>query len=152
MIQRIQSLYLLFVAAAMVAVALLPLGTLEGDGLTVNYSAFSALSMDDETGKDFPVWVMGGLAAFSALMALVTIFLFKQRERQTTLCMVNSFLMGLFYVTYAFFFFTIQRGIDVDFAPSLSVALPLVALLFNILATRAISRDIALLASVDRLR
>lgn len=156
MIQRIQSLYLLLVAAAMVAVAFLRLGTLEGDGLAVHFSAFSAYSAlsttADEKVMDFPVWVMGGLATLSALLALVTLFLFKHRERQTTLCMVNGFLMGLFYVAYAFFFFTIQRGADVDFSPGISVALPLLALLFNILAMKAIAKDSALLASLDRLR
>jgi hypothetical protein len=50
------------------------------------------------------------------------------------------------------FYFSIQRGTDADFAPSVFVALPLIALLFNILGMKAISKDIALLASLDRLR
>jgi glucan phosphoethanolaminetransferase (alkaline phosphatase superfamily) len=152
MIQRIQSLYLLLVAAAMVAVAVLPLGVLAGDGLVVTYSAFTATSVGDVLASNYPVWVMGVLAVLSSLVALVTIFLYKMRSRQTTLCMVNGFVLVLFYVAYFLFYFTIQRGSDVDFSPALSVALPLVALLFNLLAIKAIAKDVALLASLDRLR
>lgn len=152
MIQRIQSLYLLLVAAAMLAVAAMPLGVLEGDGWLVRYTAFDNTAVNAETATAFPVWLLGYLAGLSALVALITVFLFKQRERQTTLCLVNGFLIGLFYVAYAVFFFSVRRGVDVDFAPGLSIGLPLVALLFNTLAMKAVSRDIALLASLDRLR
>lgn len=152
MIQRIQSLYLLLVAVAMTAVALLPLGVLRVDGLEVLYAAFSTTAQNDGSATGFPVWLLGCLALFSALVALITLFMYKHHERQTTLCMVNSCLLGLYYVVFVLFFFSIRRGVDADFAPSVYVGLPLLALLLNMLANKAIARDIALIASLDRLR
>ena len=152
MIQRIQSLYLLLVAAAMITVAVMPLGLLRVDGFEEQYAAFATISQGHAGVTGFPVWGLGGLALFSALLALMALFLYKQREKQTTLCMVNGFLIGLYYIAFVIFYFSIQRGTDADFAPSVFVALPLIALLFNILSMKAISKDIALLASLDRLR
>jgi Domain of unknown function (DUF4293) len=152
MIQRIQSLYLLLVSGLMTALAVLPVGLLTGDDIQVKVGAFGFTVLQGSFQSSFPVWVMGALAVLSAFVAFITIFLYKKRSFQTTLCTFNGVLMVLFAVSYGVFYLVGLKGVDLDFSLNATVVLPVVGLVFNIMATKAITKDIELLSSLNRLR
>jgi hypothetical protein len=152
MIQRIQSLYLLLVAGLMTVLSVVPLGVLSGDDKLVELGAFGFTVLQGTFHSSFPVWVMGALAVLSAFLAFVTIFLYKKRSFQTMLCTFNGVLMVLFAVGYAAIYLVGLKGIDLDLTLNATVVIPVVALVFNIMATKAITKDIELLSSLNRLR
>jgi len=152
MIQRIQSLYLLLVTALMIAVMCMPLGVLVNDGGFVSYTPFTVGSTDMTNPPVFPVWLFGTFAAISAILAFGIIFLYKKRTLQTILCTINGSIMVIFYLVYAAFFFVMYKGTDVDYSPGIAVCFPLICLILNIMAVRSISKDIALLESLNRIR
>jgi len=152
MIQRIQSLYLLIVTALMTALAVVPVGVLTGDDIRVQVGAFGFNVLQGSFTSSFPVWVIGSLAVFSAFVAFLTIFLYKRRSLQTWLCSFNGVLIVLFAIMYVALYIVGWKGMDLDFSMNVSVAFPVVALVFNIMATKAITKDIELLSSLNRLR
>ncbi len=152
MIQRIQSLYLLIVVGLMVALAIVPVGVLTGDDVRVQVGAFGVEVLQGSFQSSFPFWLVGTLAVFSAFVSFLTIFLFKKRSLQTTLCSFNGVLIVLFAVMYVVLYLVGWKGVELDFSLNYSVSFPVLALVFNIMATKAITKDIELLDSLNRLR
>ena len=140
MIQRIQTLYLLL------GVGLL-IGVLFVDAI---WAAGGALAW-------FPpaVFIVGGLAVVVALIAL---FLYKQRERQRTLVVAAQVLTVLLMLAlYGGLFladslYVRSEGGGWEVGLLVGLLLPIAAYLCFTLARRGITRDIQLLRSVDRLR
>ncbi len=147
MIQRIQTLYLL-VVAALVAVTLFAWFGVGGE--RYDLYAFALRSADGTAVLRAPVYTGIALAAACAL-PLVTIFLFRRRMLQVRLCVVEMVLLaGAETMLAAYFFF--GHGVA-DFQGLKPVAaLPLVGVLFAWLAARAIFRDELLVRSLDRIR
>lgn len=136
MIQRIQSLYL-FISALLSA--LVPM--------------FFPLWKD---AKDMPVYFTSDTIyiigfGLSTVMALICILLFKKRQNQFVLnrlnIILNFILIGLF----------VYRTLNLSGEASVSekgigMFLPIVAIVFLVLANKAIKKDEDLVKSVDRLR
>jgi hypothetical protein len=152
MIQRIQSLYLVAVTGCMVALMAMPVGVLTGDDLHVVLSAFDCAVIAGTFQSSFPVWLVGTVAGISALIAFTTIFLYKKRKFQTTLCFTNGVIIALLYALYLLLYATVQKGVDLSFAVGISVAFPAIGLSFNILAVKAIAKDVELVESLNRIR
>ncbi len=157
MIQRVQSIFLLITAIVMVAIFFLPLwdktGS-EGD----QYLLLSAISLTyQENGelilqKDtFYIALLSGLAA---IVALFSVFQYKNRLRQTQLGALNSLLMGgtlgltYYYTTKANAM--LEPNIQGNFLTGFYIIA--VGLFFNLLANRFIRRDEKLVRSADRIR
>lgn len=155
MIQRIQSLYLLLVVAVLVATMCLPVGLFVGaDGSAspfLNYGLMNAA--DADSAPDFSCWGMMALLLLSAVIALGTIFLYKNRKLQIRLTIFNMVVMlgwyGVFYM-----FLTAYGNLmpDAVFHSGLSLALPLIGIILNVMAIRAIRKDENLVKAADRLR
>lgn len=143
---------MLFVTGLMAALAVLPLGLLTGDDIRVEVGAFGFTVLQGSFESSFPVWVMGALAVLSAFVAFLTLFLYKKRSLQTTLCTFNGVLMVLFAVGYGVFYLVGLKGLNLDLSVSFAMVFPVVALVFTIMATKAITKDIELLSSLNRLR
>ena len=136
MIQRIQTVYLILVAllaGVLPFYASLWIGT---DGNTV-------------FAKDIG-WIAIVFAISSAL-AVVTIFLFKNRKNQFVFnrlnIILNLFLLGFF----------VYRSLNLSGETSVSekgigMLIPVFSIVFLVLANRAIKKDEDLVKSVDRLR
>ena len=157
MIQRIQSVFLLLLAMAMSSVLFLPLwhkvDGLTGQGLTLTAFGFT------EVGRPLsapagPAWLIGALAAASALVALIEIFQFRNRFLQLKLGAVNLLLITA--TLGAGFYFSSQgeQALNVKLEGQFQAGfyLPTLALLLNLLANRFIRRDEQLVRSMDRLR
>lgn len=143
MIQRIQSIFLLlasvatfgfFGADAADTPAPVPASELFADG---SYSL-----LDD------PVLI--GLFALAGALFLADIFLFRNRKLQVTLSRVALLLLviGLAYGGYRWYADSAAASAEPDFG----LILPLVSLVFGVLAGRYILKDEKLVRSADRLR
>ncbi|GAB3331094.1 DUF4293 domain-containing protein [Hymenobacter humi] len=157
MIQRIQSVFLLLLALAMLSVLALPLWH-KVDGLTsqeLTLSAFGfaakGLTLPASTG---PVWVIGLLAGASAAVAFYEIFQFRSRGKQLLLGSINLLLITA--TLGAAFYFSNQGeqllNLKLEGQFLAGFYLPTLALLLNLLANRFIRRDEQLVRSADRLR
>src|SRR5688500_7313059 len=141
MIQRIQSIWLLITAACAFFAYTLPL--------------FIG-KLADNTER---VFLMGEklmlvvMLIGTGLLALLTIFLFKNRKLQFKLCILGIFLsIGIIALEYFFVESFKKENLIVSGTYQLGALLPIVMVLLFIFASRAIYRDEKLVKSVDRLR
>lgn len=149
MIQRIQTVYLLLVTGLLIASMCLPVGYFIGaDALPC---AFKPLGV--EFGGVFnSTWGMFGILLLSSIIALATIFLFKNRMLQIRMSIFNSILLVGYYLTFVAFFLVLKEDLNVAYQLAWSLCLPLVAIILNVMAIRAIGRDEVMVKAADRLR
>ena len=96
-------------------------------------------------------WVLFVVLLFPAAVNVLTIFLFKQRPLQITLCAVALFLYLVWYV--ALIVFSKQEAPDASyFQLPWQAALPLGSILLTFLARKAVIADEKLVRDADRLR
>lgn len=150
MIQRIQTLYLLLVVVLGTLLCFFsPIQFLMPEG-TVYFSL-----------QAFDKWPMVVITVVVPVLALVNIFLFKNRMLQARLNVVNAILclgqcaLLALYVTFVVKGYEPINGMilgGAEWYPSVWAAIPLVNLVLLMMATRRILRDEALVRAADRLR
>ena len=157
MIQRIQSVFLLLLALAMLGVLVLPLWH-KTDGLThqeITLTAFAYAAQGVAApAPAAPVWVIGLLAAAAAGLALFEIFQFRNRGKQLLLGSANLLLITATLGAEFYFSNLGEQALNIKLEGQfmLGFYLPTLALLLNLLASRFIRRDEQLVRSADRLR
>ena len=136
MIQRIQTIYLLISA-------------IFSGGLIFIFHLWT-------TENDAPVFAKDNMTYFlmflgSALLSLITIFKFKQRQTQFVLgrlnIILNFILLGLFVYQLL-----ISPGESQISEKGVGIFIPIFSIVFLVLANKAIKKDEDLVKSVDRLR
>ena len=158
MLQRIQTLYLAIVALACIMLFFFPLANYYHE-IQGNYKFFiyGITSMDPEPKVMFSQYFTIPLifmVVASFIFTVSTIFLFKNRPLQIRLCAFNM-LTNIVLVMVIFFFYATKIKTMIQIDPEYNytgMVLPLVSILFLILASQAIKKDEALVKSVDRLR
>ncbi len=166
MIQRIQTIFLLLVAILMGIALYFPIcEIIDDDGISVIYHSYGL----EIAGDKLPVWkdqvssiTWGSLtfALLSIITPLVAIFLYKNRKRQARITLLNMLFVVLYYVAVVSYFYAFidklcigDADIKINTSPSsLIILLPLVALIFNLLAYWRIRKDEKLVKSLDRIR
>lgn len=147
MIQRIQTVYLIISAILLGLLFLLPFAEIAKDGIVYLFN-FKGITQDGTLKQNgFSISVLIGI-----IMALhgVAILGFKNRIRQIRLLVLSILLMlGLFGM---FFFFTYYSFDDAQVSFKISIVFPVVAIILDYLAIRAIGKDEALIRSIDRIR
>ncbi|WP_299012630.1 DUF4293 domain-containing protein [uncultured Polaribacter sp.] len=143
MIQRIQTLYLLFASA--ISGGLIFVFDL-WDSVKKDVFAIDLIASDLLTLKTIPI-----LFIISAVVAFVTIFVFKNRKLQFVIgrivILINLILLGLLiYVSL------MLPGELVISEKGIGMFLPILAILLVVLANKAIKKDEDLVKSADRLR
>ncbi len=141
MIQRIQSVYLLIGALCLAALSLV--------GDLRQTEAFDTLA-----------WyapLVAVVGAATIVMAIVAIFLYKNRRRQlTTILVLQMMTVGFMVVLYGGLFlagdFATYRAGTAELGTLLALLLPAVAYVFFYLARKGVQRDVDLVKSMDRLR
>ena len=140
MIQRIQSLYLLFGAA--LVVLFLVLGAAWQDTLGAVYTWLTPTAL-----------VLGGLTALAALAA---VFFYKDRQLQRKIVLAAQWLDLALVLVLVGALAAVSLNDEIAFVADtslyLSLLLPLVAYVMLRLARRGVEKDIALVRSMDRLR
>jgi hypothetical protein len=158
MIQRIQSVFLLLLALAMLSVVFLPiwskLDPLSGQELVLTATKLTYAHADAGMSVPTPTYLIAVLAVASALVALFEISQFRNRFLQLKLGILN-FLIIVATIGAAFYFSGVgEKMLNVKIPGTFEAGfyLPTLALLLNLLANRFIRRDEQLVRSADRLR
>jgi glucan phosphoethanolaminetransferase (alkaline phosphatase superfamily) len=136
MLQRIQTIYL-FIAVLISGVLI-----------------FFVSLWRDEVGD--PVYVeemILALALFlgSAFISLITIFLYKNRKLQFVLGRANILLNFILLGVFVYWTLTVPGEMQIS-EKGIGMFLPVLSIVFLVLANKAIKKDEDLVKSVDRLR
>ena len=152
MIQRIQSVYLLVVTVLLIVAICLPVGQFIGaDGVTTHVFKPIGVAMAD--GSFHSTWGLFGILLLSAIIAFCTIFLFRNRMMQIRMTIFSSILLIGYYVAFCVFYYVLDTDLDAStFRIGWALALPVVSIILNYLAFRAIYRDELMVKAADRLR
>lgn len=136
MIQRVQSLYLMLVVLLNPAVVFwLPLWkTEEGTGVFAIETPWLII-----------------LFALSGLLALISIFMYKNRKLQFVLGRLNIILNLVLLGFFVYWTLMVPGGMQIS-EKGIGMFLPVLSIVFLVLANKAIKRDEDLVKSVDRLR
>ena len=152
MIQRIQTLYLLAVAALMAAAVFTPLAYFAAGVEEYKLFAFALKSATAEYSTIY----MGVIVALAAIVPLVNIFLFKNRLLQIRLCAVELVLLVGSAVFMALYYFLSNRMFSqLEFSAHgmhIAIIFPVIAIILDYLALRAIFKDEMLVKSLDHIR
>ena len=155
MIQRIQTLWLLIVVALTTAMMFMPLAMYGGGVEEYKLYAFGMHSSQDSF-TNIPIICMSVLIVLTLLIPLFTIFLFKRRQLQIRMCVVEMILLVGSQVVICIIYIIGYRAVaDFDVHGSLmkpAMFIPVIAIFFSYLAMKAISRDEILVRSTDRIR
>ncbi len=154
MIQRIQSIFLLLASGSAFSLFLDPMSFFSVD-TTVDLQNLPASSMADGVFNIHDNIIMLVLVGIMGALALVAIFLFRNRTLQMTLSrvvIVASIIMLiltgiLFYQDYQY-----MQSVDHVITGEYGLLAPLGTILFAILALVYIKKDDKLVRSMDRLR
>ena len=147
-IQRIQSVYLLIAVILMVVFAFFPALTFELGGRQFVYGALEAGKVG-VTHID-PLMLM--LVVLISLLALIDIFLFKNLQRQMTVCFVDIIIGLAMLVAIGVQAFYVNGKDGVTLTWQWYLLLPILSIVFLMLAHKAMSRDKKMLRDSDRLR
>lgn len=152
MIQRIQSVYLLIVGILLIVALCLPLGTFV-DSQGVAMGELNVLGTQLTNGQHYATWGLFCILILATVIALLTIFLFRNRMLQIRMTVFNSLLLIGYYIVFAAFWYIIKDNGQADsFRIHWSLGMPLVAIILNYLTFRAIYKDEVLVRAADRLR
>ena len=141
MIQRIQSLWLLLAGVASL--------------LTFKYSVYSGNKIGTDNVKKFvelnamPNFFIMVLTGINALIAIVAIFMFKNRKLQLRLSIIGIVLSVLNLVIY---FYETGKVIETEGKYALTAIIAIAIPIFFIFAARGIHADDKLVRDSDRLR
>jgi len=150
MLQRIQSLFLLLAAAAMLVASVSPLATFIYNSDEVLFEAMGIYLNGTLTDSTWGLFVIG---AISSLLSMVTLFLYKNRMLQIRLSIFNMVIMVGFYLFFGFVLYQVYPVENLQFrSVEIGVIMPVIAIILTILAIRKIGADEALVRSLNRLR
>ena len=153
MLQRIQTVYLLLIVVLTITTLFLPLAVLQAGNDLFSFDASGVSTLMGEPELIYPTWGLFALTAIIAIVALVTIFLFKRRILQIRLCVFNALLMLGFYGFFAYLAYNFTSSFaEMSLQVKFGLAFPLINLILDYLAIRNIGADEALVRSLDRLR
>ena len=142
MIQRIQSIYLLLVIFLSIGATFFLKLWVEADN---EVFAFDLFAYESILYKLVPISFI-----ISALLALITIFRYNDRQQQFVLgriiILINLFLLGILI------YLSLNIPGEIFSEKGIGMFIPSIIILFAVLANKAIRKDENLVKSVDRLR
>ena len=165
MIQRIQTLWLAFIILITIATFFFPIvdfsfsfksmNTIQQYGLMKPDSSPDSLQFIQTT----PAWSLIFMQIGVALIALIAIFLYKNRQLQVKF-VASGLLLVTIYVAFLLFFKIdgLEKQVAALYSTpvvnynKISISFPILQLLLFILAQRAIRKDDRIVRSSDRLR
>jgi hypothetical protein len=139
MIQRIQTVYLLCAAIAMLITLAIPVAYLQQEAGTM---------VDLYISKSTPAMVLAFTSAFVSILAIA---LFKNRKLQMRLTL-GAMALSLFTLAALCFFDFMSSSSEITDINYAALAMPAFSFVFNWLAHRGIHADEQLVRSMDRLR
>jgi SNF family Na+-dependent transporter len=161
MIQRIQTIYLLLAAIAMALTLHFPLGTIVAGGDEIILNAFDVSIAGESVQATWLYTCLVVMLALPALLSVIIIFLYKNRLLQLRLCVSNIVLHLGALACIAVFCWRMSVGISAlaqyqevqrVFTLGWVSVMPVISIILVALAIRGISKDEALVRSLDRIR
>lgn len=137
MLQRIQSIYLLISVVC-------------SAGLIFVFNLWTNTDNVEVFVKDELLYM--ALFLGSALLALITIFMFKNRQLQFVLGRLNIILNFILLGLFVYRSLSLSGGTSDVSEKGIGMLLPIFSIVFLVLANKAIKKDEDLVKSVDRLR
>ena len=138
MIQRIQTVYLLIVAIFMVLMMSFSVGHFYTETSVSDMTNLAVIAPDGT--MNYAPWALFAILMVVAILSLVTIFLYRKRMLQIRLTLFSSIILVGYYVTLAAFVWGTLKECG-SFTPSWTLCLPLISIILNWLAIRAIGKD-----------
>ena len=150
MIQRIQSLYLLIVVILNSLLFILPLNEMNTNNGILKLSILGL--SNSKTGLYTELFPLLALTIIIILIALFTIFLYKNRKIQMRLSLYNS-VLGLSLSFLAIYYASqIANSNQTSLGFSVGLLIPIIGSIISFLAFKAIQKDDKLVKSIDRIR
>ncbi|WP_346854143.1 DUF4293 domain-containing protein [uncultured Draconibacterium sp.] len=147
MIQRIQTIFILVAGLLTGSLYVQKFADIIVNDELHIFNAFGILKNQELITNGLPITIFIGLIT---VLHFVAIFLYKKRILQMrVLGFTMILLLGLLGM---FFYFTYASFEEVKVAFKVAVALPVVCVILDWLAIRAIGKDEALVRSLDRIR
>ena len=157
MIQRIQTIFLGLVILLGVAAFFLPIMSFTADGFTYTMNLYKTVAADDLTNVISKNMGVGALQGIVQLVALIAIFLFKNRSLQIKIGKLIILLIAFQIAAVVMYSDTVKTlmGInpeDIAVGFGLGAIIPVLSLVCAYLAVHFIKKDDKLVRSADRLR
>lgn len=152
MIQRIQTLFLGVALILMGLIAWLPLGEI---AVGENIYSFTIKGISNQVSGEsvysgIPLMI---LLAVMIVLQLIIINLYKKRILQIRIAIYNIILMlGFVLLSWFFVSSSIKALGGGSYMFKIALSFPIVCMILNYLAIRAIGKDEALIRSIDRIR
>ncbi len=147
MIQRIQTVYILIAEMLIASLFFLKFADLSVNSELYTFTIKGIFNGETMVFDGLPIMIFIGLIT---LLHLVIILMYKKRVLQIRITVFTIILlMGL---TGLFFYFIYSGFTDVKVAFKVPMAFPVIAIILDYLAIRAIGKDEALVRSLDRIR
>lgn len=156
MIQRKQTLFLLAAIIAYVVCLFLPVGYIIPAGMGGGTTVHCLGTVNDGSGIHFdgtciPLFL---LCSVSAILSLITIFMYKNRKLQMNLCGITLLFSVLWYVDYLVMYFGLVglENVAGKMQPTFGACLPLIGIILVAMARKGVSDDEKLVRAADRIR
>lgn len=147
MLQRIQTVYMLISAMLIGFLFSLPFAEISANDKIYLFNIKGIIHNGDLVHNGSPIAILIGIIL---ILHVIALFIYKKRILQIRILVFSILLMlGLFGMFYFFTYYSF-KGAAVSF--KIPVAFPLVAIILDYLAIRAIGKDEALIRSIDRIR
>ena len=155
MIQRIQTIYLLAAFILLIILYFLPFADFKVEEAFFSLET-SGIRDFDVKGYGFELaWfpvIFQWMIPLAAFLIFVSIFYYKNRKLQMTLCKVNMFLLFLLFASIVFYIYQLKIYFEADVRLKIALIIPLIAIVLVGLAHRNIKKDENLVKSYDRIR
>ena len=156
MIQRKQTLFLLLAVIVCALALFFPIGSIAPeemgtDSMVYNLGVVTGEGALAVSATCIPLFV---LLSVTAILSLVTIFLYKNRKVQMSICKNAMLLNALWVLDYALILFGIipvpevEGKVNIEFA----ACLPLVSIILLAMAYKGVNDDEKLVKAADRIR
>jgi len=156
MIQRIQSVYLLLITIVLSFLLVKPYAGLQlSDGQELVFRSLTIRSYDTpETWTRYKTTVpLFALIIITGSLSFLNIFLFSKRQLQMRLCIADILLLIIILVTMYIYYSGAWNSLNtIHHSLKGGAIFPLIGILMNFLAYRAIQSDKALVDSYNRIR
>jgi uncharacterized membrane protein len=155
MIQRIQSLYLLLTTLSSILFlngSILKFIKSDGQEIILKFNGVYQVATDrtgEILGKALPYSL---LSVLIPLLSVAALLLFKRRKLQAKMTLILILLEIMLLAASAFYIFSTIKNYGATLTPGIKMIIPLLTIIFSILAFRGIKKDEDLVKSYDRMR
>jgi glucan phosphoethanolaminetransferase (alkaline phosphatase superfamily) len=155
MIQRIQSVYLSLIAFLSLLFffgSFLSFSEKSGSVINVTFNGIVRVTSGQSPELVEKLLPLSGLIIIILIISLITVFLYKIRKIQMKLTIGLIVLSSLLIIALVHVSFSVIAKFDAHFLPGFKILLPVLMLIFSIMAYLGIRKDDQLVKSYDRLR